>query len=79
VSTDARVMDRTTEQLRALVWCMENAQDKAGAAVVPFAGTDHLIGFSTSMTDDDRRYLDLCAELYARGEYEPRLPGGASA
>lgn len=66
-----------TQRLRDLIWCMECAQDKAGAAAV-FAGDDHVIGFSTSLTDDDRRYLDLCAELYARGEYKPRLPGGAS-
>lgn len=63
--TDAPVMagpevaDQTTEQLHALVRQHEEAQDKAANDA----------WFSTSLTDDDRRYLDLCAELYARGEY----------
>lgn len=73
--TDAMVMPgpdahRSTEELRAMRQKHEADQDKRGSAAVPAAARDgHLVGFSTSLTDDDRRYLDTCAELYARGEY----------
>lgn len=70
--TDSQVMGpeahRTTDQLRAAVLALESAQDKAGTEVIRAADDGHLVGFSTSLTDDDRKYLDLCAELYSRGE-----------
>lgn len=49
---------RTTAQLNAMA---RDLEARFGSAV--------LAGFSTSLTDDDRKYLDVCGELYARGEY----------
>lgn len=61
--TDSLVMSgpferASTEVLRAMRAEAEAGQD-SGAEV----------GFSTALTDAERRYLDLCAELFARGEY----------
>lgn len=57
----------STPGLRKLVAEAETVQQ---AGPVPAEACDsHLVGFSTALTDAERRYLDLCAELYARGEY----------
>lgn len=68
--TDSLVMSgpygrASTEVLRALV-----AEAEAGQTPGPYVADagEHLVGFSTALTDAERRYLDLCAELYARGE-----------
>ncbi len=41
----------------------------AGPVPAVSADAQYLVGFSTALTDAECRYLDLCAELYARGEY----------
>jgi hypothetical protein len=55
----------STPVLRALVEKAEAAQSPD--ALVIDHGT-HLAGFSTALTDEERQYLDLCAELFARDE-----------
>ncbi len=57
----------STPGLRKLVEEAEAAQ-KAGPVPVGACET-HLVGFSTALTDAERRYLDLCAELFVRGEF----------
>jgi hypothetical protein len=75
--TDSSVMSGrfahlSTPGLRKMV---EEAEDAQKAPPLPPAAVStHLVGFSTALTDEERRYLDLCAELYARGEYAGRQP-----
>lgn len=47
----------------------EDAEKTQVSTAFASEGYEHLVGFSTALTDEDRTYLDLCAELYARGEY----------
>jgi hypothetical protein len=66
----------STPGLRKLVEDAEAAH-KAGPDPVAACET-HLVGFSTALTDAERRYLELCAELYARDGYgtgRPVCPG----
>lgn len=56
----------STPGLRKLVEEAEAAQCTADPVA---ARAEDLVGFSTALTDEERKYLDLCAELYARGEY----------
>jgi hypothetical protein len=70
-STDSTGMEaprRTIQQLKEEVASLEKRMDAAAAAwPSPTAHDDgHIVGFSTSVTDDDNKYLDLCAELFAR-------------
>jgi hypothetical protein len=70
--TDSPVMSGRYGKLSTLViWRLVLEAEAAQVAQVsPAESTDgYLVGFSTALTDEDRRYLDLCAELYARGEY----------
>ncbi len=57
----------STPVLRKLA---EEAEAAQTAGPVPVGACEtHLVGFSTALSDAERRYLDLCAELYVRGEY----------
>lgn len=63
----------STEVLHRLI---EQAEAAQVAGPVGDAG-DYLVGFSTALTDEERRYLDLCAELFARvGDAAGRQPCG---
>jgi hypothetical protein len=56
----------STPDLRRLALQAEQAQV---AGPVPADASTHLVGFSTALTDAECSYLNLCAELFARGEY----------
>lgn len=66
--TDAPSMtgpaDRSTEELRAELRKAESRLDSGSTE-----------GFSTALTDDDRRYLDISAWLYARETAEEPCTG----
>lgn len=61
--TDIKVMPGGVSHLSTDALRKRAAELEAGQA----PGTAER--FSTALTDAERQYLDVCAELYARGEY----------